>query len=254
MLLIAVVLGIILQLEARFQTLRLVSLSVEPASVMEDRIAWKAVSPRWERIWPELLWNERFFCEEIEKYYPVKTDLQLTGWGHFVLHVEPLKPALTLSWFNALWYVSASGRIWRANLPTNLEIRTILPPQGPVVVWGEGLPTPLATPESSRDIYVASLPIERITGWLKALDDVKWAQDAQVLIVKRTEGRNIVQLLLSAPPGAPQEVILKEDASDWRAVAGAIEKIHPNFLNNSISLLVDATYRDKIVIRSRDRK
>lgn len=248
--------GLLYFVEQWYLFFRLRELEIIPQSVLSDTMIWEAVPASADTFWFSLMFKEREFLKKLEGFYPVEVKLRIIGWGRYRVSVTRLKPYLYVSWNSKMWLLSANGRMWLANLPSNAKVKGLSLPDKPVLVWDKGLAIPIDPDRQNGEIYPSSLPLAKITGWYEALEKTGWEKEAYCLIAKKIDGRPVVQILMGSESDVFGEVIVKEDTADWFSLASALEELFPNAAHKiPPGFVINATFADmKFTVTSKDKK
>jgi hypothetical protein len=247
LLLLSFLCGVLYFAYERYDCFRLKELEITPAGVLPDNMVWQSVPGSSEHFWPSLLFTRRKFVRKIEASYPVKIKLKMTGWGKYRVSIEPLKPMLYVSWNSRMWLLSTNGRMWPADLQSNLSVRGMTLPEKPILAWDSGLSLPIDTDNQGGEIFQSSLPVAKIKKWYDMIEKIGWEDDIYCVLAKKIDGRPVVQLLLGAGDETRSEVVLKEDTSYWSQVAAALRKVFPGAKTTvPKGLVVNATFADNM--------
>ncbi|MDR1508800.1 MAG: hypothetical protein LBS53_04110 [Synergistaceae bacterium] len=241
----SVLCGVFYFAEARYCFFRMHNIEITPGNVIPEEVVWQALPKNVEDFWPLLFFCESAFEKRIMDYYPVSVDMEVVGWGRYKVSIAPLDIFLAVSWNSEHWWLSSNGRMWRATLPAGAMVKGIAFPTRPILAWDSRLPVPIDLEHQRRDIYPSSLPMVKIAKWYDTIDRIKWKNDIYCLMVKKIEGRQMVQILLGDSDRITGELIVKDDASDWLSLAAALENIYPSALGGvPHGLIINATYTD----------
>jgi hypothetical protein len=229
----------------RYGFFRLRSLEVDNGNVIPDGVIWQAIPAGSGAFWPALMLGRESFEKKIENFYPVSVTLKPIGWGRYKVELAPREVFLSVSWNSQLWWLSADGYMWRADLPSMLSVNGMSRPNRPMLSWDAKLPLPIDSEKFMGDIYPSSLPITKIKRWYDTIDRISWRDDVYCLMAKKIEGRQVVQVLLGTEKSITGELILKDDASDWLSLAAALKNIYPASSGRvPPGLVINATYTD----------
>ena len=242
---ISIVCGFIYYAELRYSFFRLREIEVTPGNVIPEDVIRQAFPRSAARFWPLLIAENRSFEKGITNYYPVSVRLSITGWGRYRLTVTPLEIFIAVSWNSNMWWLSADGRIWLANLPAAARVNGLAYPDRPILAWDSQLPLPVDQERLVGDIFPSSLPMPKIKKWYDTIDKIEWKNDIYCMIAKRIDGRQVVQILLGDAERITGEIVVKEDASDWLSLAAALKKqnIYPVASGETpMGLSVNATF------------
>jgi len=246
-------LGLFIGTENRFQLLRLRALEIRPPGAVPEASLWSALPQSVLRFWPAFLWEAERFRRGIESFYPVRASVGLVGFGKLRISLEPLRPEVLVFWRKAYWFVSTDGRIWRANLRANARFSNMGLPRTPLVVWMDSGPPLFEFGRLEGDVLDSAFPIRQVRGWFDGLKRIGWLGRTRALQIKRIGGRTAVLITLTVS-GGEARVVLGEDPAQWGKIAGAVGEIGLRIPGGLSGLWIDTTYRDKIVVRSADRK
>jgi hypothetical protein len=231
--------------EMRYDFFRLREVEITPGNVMPEEIIWQSFPRKAVGFWPYLIFNGDIFTERMTDFYPVSMKLTFSGWGKYKLTVEPLDVFLSVSWNSKLWLLSPDGSMWQANLPAAAMVKGLKNPTRPTLVWDSELPAPIDAEGQEEDIYTSSLPMERIQEWYGAIEKINWNKSIYRILAGKTGERRTVKLLLGGEGRISGEILMKDDASDWLYIAGALDNIYPGASGGfPAGLVVNATYTD----------
>ncbi len=219
-----------------------------------EEIFWRSLGSEKIRYWPLLFFQKDKITQEIEKIIPVEVDLSLSGFGKFSLGVHPLKPLYVIEWKQTLWYVDKMGKTWKVSREVNNLIDGISKPDGPVFEVGEGFPVPLppGVLESREDlIYQNHLPMDLIRRWSEEVIGLPWFSILERLVMEKRAGEYYLVLQLKPQKGRI-DLLLRAESEKWPEITEALGKIMPGFPQQYCNIYIDATYKDKIVVKDVD--
>ncbi len=244
--------GILAAAEARYALFRVYGIDIDPRGMLSEQVVWGTVSPSQEKIWPLLWLSKEKYCGNIESYYPVNLRMELTGWGRFRLEVMPLEAAFRMYWGGRFWYVSADGRTWLSSLKENSFVASEKADALPMLSWSTDRETPVDLSKDHGNVFTSSLPIEKIRLWHDNLKALGWSDKVKFIQAGFREGRYIVQLILFGPEESiGAEIMLPDDPKDWQTAGLAIRKIYPDISKILPGVSIDATYKDKILVKNK---
>ena len=120
-----------------------------------------------------------------------------------------------------------------------------------MVYWEEGMPPLLSGGDLQGDVAATSLPLEEIQKWVVEMDRLTWLGTLEALAVRREDGT--VRILGSYRRGQQRiRLLLPEERADWGRIFGALEVLWSRESQAGSRLLVDATYKHRIIVRSDD--
>ncbi len=252
--LISFVLGGLFFLEKNFHFLRTREIAIQPQEHFTEEIFWNSLDSEKIRYWPLLFLEKNKITHEIEKIIPVQVDLNLSGFGRFRLGIYPLKPLYVIEWKEILWYVDRMGKTWKVSREVNNLIDGISKPDGPVFEVGEGFPIPLPVGvlENSEDlIYQSHLPLDLIRRWNEDVVGLPWFPILERLVMEKRAGEYYLVLQLKSQKGRI-DLLLRAESEKWTEITEALGKIMPGFPQHYCNIYIDATYKDKIVVKDVD--
>lgn len=247
----ALFLGIVISLESKTHFLRLKEIEATPDGLLQEVVVWKNVTETERSFWPLLILNKAEYEKEIEKNYPVECRLQIFGWGKVRLQLDCTEPIVKLAWNGQYWYLSENGKIWPADLDENNILTLSAIKRLPVLYWGEEKITPYEVGNSNDKIKISALPIEQIVSWYRTLKNIKWIDKILAIKAETNDGIPVVRLIFKNYEGANGvSVLLPEDSESWVVTSLAISKICPDIRAMSQNDFIDATYKDKIMVKN----
>lgn len=241
-------------MEKNFHFLRTREISMQSKEHFTEEIFWRSLGSEKIRYWPLLFFEKDKITQEIEKIIPVEVDLNLSGFGKFSLGVQPLKPLYVIEWKQTLWYVDRIGKTWKVSREVNNLIDGISKPDGPVFEVGEGFPVPLppGVLESREDlIYQSHLPMDLIRRWNEEVIGLPWFSILERLVLEKRAGEYYLVLQLRPQKGRI-DLLLRAESEKWPEITEALGKIMPGFPQQYCNIYIDATYKDKIVVKDVD--
>lgn len=237
-------LGSATALEARFQTFRLISLTLTPWNLAIETQLFYHISPSSQRFWPLSILCFHPCQEMLERNFPIKTYPSILGWGKIDFSYETLKAFIRVKWNGQIWTLSEDGKIWLES--QNMESRPG-EQELPLIEWGNDLP-PAFINETDRVVYDSDLPLTKIRKWLDGLAETKWGEGPTCITVKESTGGLI--LGLHQKFGHTEiRLILPEDTIRWSQTFQAFREIKQRLTGQEKWVQIDATYGDKIVVK-----
>lgn len=244
--------GILAAAESRYAFLRLYGIEIDPRGMIPENAVWGTVSPAQEKMWPLLWLSKEKYCDNIESYYPVNLRMELSGWGKFRLEVLPLEAAFRMHWAGKFWYVSADGRTWLSSLRENSFISSEKADALPMLSWSADRETAVDLSGDRGNVFVSGLPIDKVQLWYENLKVLGWSDRVKFIQAGFREGRYLVRLILFDPEGnSGASIILPDDPKEWQTSGLAIKKLYPDVSKISPNVLIDATYKDKILVKNK---
>lgn len=253
LILIVVVAGMLTAAEARYNTLRIAEIEIDPlAAPFIGEIAWGRVPRRAANFWPLLWMSKRSYESSIEKAHPVKAELLLKNWGRYKLEVESLQPLFVLYWESKYWYVSSEGKMWLTSLPDNYLTDLEAVRGLPVLEWGGNRISPFDIANAEAGVHRSSLPVTLILAWYDSINFLGWTEKIKSMSAVKREGIDVVRVTLAGGEDGPGAEVLFPDAPEqWREAGMAIKAIYPDVTKISSDIFIDMTYKGKIIVSNK---
>ncbi len=236
-------------MEDRYQALRVREVQFSTLALVSDDFFWRRIGPGSHRYWPVLLYRSRMIRNEIMSEAPVSMDLILKAPGAFSVSFVPLEPWFMVFWSGGEWFLSKEGRMWSVHHGMNSIISQQAAREGPVIIWGDGLPDPIP---SGVDIAVSVadsvIPINELESWKKVLEETGFYKRISSITINRREGKRLVEILERSSDGSVR-VLLTDSSEDWPPLLKAVNDILSQSGISGKNLIVDTTYSGKILVR-----
>lgn len=245
--------GMLTALEARYKTLRIAEIEVEPLAVpFVNEIVWGRIPRKAEIFWPLLWTSKRSYESAIEKAHPVKAELLLKNWGRYKLEIEFLQPLFVLYWESKYWYVSSEGKMWLTSLPDNNMLDQAAARGLPVLEWGADRISPFDIANADEGVHRSSLPVALILEWYDSIEFLGWTGKIKSLQTVKREGIGVVRAMLSdGKSGGGAEILFPDASEQWREAGMAIKAIYPDITKISSNIFIDMTYKGKIIVSNK---
>lgn len=223
-------------------------MSLQTAGIVKMDL-WSLVSDEEKRNWIVFWLHAPRVVEYLERMYPLRVKIFLSGWGDFEWQCQPLLPWLVLRWQKKEWYVDEEGLLWAADLPENSLVRGIRRPSGPALFWGEEMPSPQAVAPEDRRIFRSRLPLGMLESWRKTLQHIGWFPLLEEWAVHKGNEGEIVHLRMTLE-GRRVLVVLDGRDQRWEQMRNAVDVIVRDLTPQQDAVYrIDATYDDKIVVK-----
>ena len=249
--LLAAIGGSFFYLEALFDVLRVRSISFSPQEAVSEGLFWENLNSEYIRWWPLLYLNKREISTEMEQLIPVEVMLRFVGFGKLQVKISSINPSFIVRWENILWYVDLKGKIWKKSQFAD----SLFPGMGadlkPILEIGNGFPVPLQNADlgnTEKAVFQGLLPMDLIQSWIDALSPFPWFEDIEKIVMQRNAGDYLLMLRIRSDKGWI-ELLLKPDTGKWIEIVEALGKIMPKFPVGYSNIFIDATYKDKIVVK-----
>lgn len=244
--------GFLYGLEQRYHLFRVADISSAPDNILRQDLVWHILPEKSLVFWPILFWKSDELRGKVEDYYPVHARLNCVGWGKFRLNIVPLEPFIRVYWSGLTWYLSGEGKIWRVSLASNALVHGVESPKRPLLVWGKEMPIPINMDRQRGDITLSSLPAHRIKSWYHELDRLGWNEKIEKITATRSEGRSVLRFEFKRQSTKRMVVTVNDDPAGWQSISRAVSEIQKDQAAESADILIDTTYKGKLIVRSRD--
>lgn len=244
--------GGFLQLEERFQLLRLRSVDIKPQGILPNRVVWNRITKSEKRFWPLLLIQRRELAENIMESVPARVFMGISGWGRFTMKVTPLTPWFMVFWNGSEWYLSLDGRIWSVHHTMNSVTLHQEPQEGPILVWTESMYDLVSTPSHKMtfdSVMMSKAPVENLKTWKTRLQDLGFYGLTDSITVLQNDGKLYLELLVRRAPQTIR-VLVPASSGEWGHIFPAVREILEQARAVGRDLFIDATYSGKILVRT----
>ncbi|MDR1048295.1 MAG: hypothetical protein LBL51_00950 [Synergistaceae bacterium] len=218
---------------------------IEVSDPALERRFWDVFPSRCLRFWPLFVRQSREIGAFLERTLPVLVDTRMTGLGEFSTEIRLLTPWLLVEWRGARWCVSREGRMWNtadesARVP-GLEL-----PRKPVWKFSSSSEALERTPWPGGD-FPSIFSMGPVEDFLSRFGREPWFRDVQEVTVGRRAGDELFRLRFVR--GRQEFVILiQHEKYEARELEVTLARILAALLEEGGSHLIDATYRNKIVV------
>ena len=239
--------GFFYGVEERLYLFRLRNVDIVPENVLIEKETASLISRSSARFWPLLFMGYPSWKMEMEKKYPVRLFIRVDGWGEVVIEWLCLQPVFIVNWHDERWFITSSGMTWRESNPlwsnANMDVRNLL-----TLKWHNSMP-PLV-PDEANPIGVRQsiFPVVRTIELVEAIRKTPWIQTIKALELIKIAGELAVMVDV-ASMDKEVSILLEFSESTWGDLSPALEAIVKS--SDAKALYLDATYKDKIVIRNK---
>lgn len=249
--LLAITVGFIVAAEGRFAFMRIGNIRVVPPQALPQYAVWGTLSPMQEYFWPDFWFSKGDYEGLLEAYYPVNVHTEIEGWGRFKLEAQPLVPIYKVYWGGKFWYLSEDGKLWSSSLPENKILAEHRAESLPTLAWGADRATPIDISSASGNVFISSLPVNKIKGWYDMAEKLEWTKNVKFIQAGMREGSPVVRIIFYTAGGANgAQLVLPDDPKRWYETGSAVKKLYGGISNLPADLMIDCTYRGKILIRN----
>lgn len=249
LLFLSCILGMLYCTENAYQNLRFKGVSFESLALLPDEFFWKRLDAVSHRFWPFLIIRRSSIERSIMSVAPVVVQINMEKPGFFSVSFKPLDPWFMVFWSGGEWFLSRSGRMWSVHHELNNIIAQQTAIEGPVLIWGEGLPDPVPSGiRIEKDVVDSSIPIKDLESWKKALEDSGFYTRISSITINRREGKRVVEILERKDPGSVR-IVLNDSTDNWASLLGAVDDIYTQSGATGKNIVVDTTYTGKVLVR-----
>lgn len=245
LLLAAVLLGSFFRIEETCGYLRLKGVAIVPPHRGMEEMLSQELKGMEEYVWPFALFDMPRFVTKVASVYPVEASWGVSGWGKIEVRVRSLEPFCAVVWQDQRWLVAKNGKVWRFDLPEWGEVKKSQKEVLPLIYWGNDMP-PLILKEDKGDIYTLAFSVDRLTRWLSAIEEAEQIGELASLKFYRAGGDVFVEVRVSLR-GRNVIVRMRDEPESWGGISkAALQLLSENAKGN---LLLDASYKDKIILK-----
>ncbi len=245
LLLAAVVLGSLFRIEETCGCLRLKGVAIVPSHRGMEEMLGQELKGLEEHVWPFALFDMPRFAERVVSVYPVEASWEISGWGKIEVHIKSLEPFCAVVWRDQRWLVAKNGKVWRFDLPEWREVEVSQNEALPLVYWGSDMP-PLVPKEGKGNVYTLAFSVDKLTRWLSAVEEINRMGELASLKFYRAGGDVFVEVRVSLR-GREIVVRMRDEPESWGVISkAALQLLSENTKGN---LVLDASYKDKIILK-----
>lgn len=209
--------------------------------VIEQRL-WEIFPKRCLTFWPYMYKDADGIKEFLERDMPVTVETR-SSWGKFTTKIEWLSVWVKVQWRGKLWCISKEGKMWEnspgrqndegaAHLVWKInELEEEEPPN----MYGV-FRTPLST-----EVISSFVEEFRLYKWFDAANEITWQRQAgmDLFILQLLRGNQRIELRLL------------RDKYPGQDIGRTIEDLYMKLINEGGNHIIDATYKEKIIVRKR---
>ena len=243
----SMLLGGLWRLNERYTWMSMREMRVNAANpVLEERY-WDIFPSQCIRFWPLFMRKSQDVASFLEKTNPVLVKTRMTGMGSFVADIKLLSPRLVVEWKDRVWCISKEGRMW--NLADgSFGLRELKIPLKPL--WRMLASSVVGEDEQllPSGVFPSIFSTDAVDDFLRGLGNASWFDDVEEVTVDRRAGDDLFELLY-AREGRYCKILIQKDKYEWEYLSIALEHILDRLGKENASRLIDATYKDKIVVK-----
>ncbi|MCL2010305.1 MAG: hypothetical protein FWG71_07125 [Synergistaceae bacterium] len=220
-------------------------MSVNAATpVLEERY-WDVFPSRCLRFWPLFIRRSRDMAVFLERTNPVLVETRMTGIGSFVTDIKLLSPRIVVEWQGKEWCISKEGRMWSLT-DGGFWFRELKIPWKPL--W--------KLPDAGEEgrllpggVFPSIFSTDAIDDFLKGLGGASWFDGVEEVSVGRRAGDDFFELRY-VREGKDFTILIQRDKHGWEELGLALGHILGSLEGDSGGRLIDATYKDRIVVKN----
>jgi len=224
------------------------AISVNASSPDLEERYWEIFPSRSLRFWPSFMRKARDLEAFLEKTTPVLVNTRMTGLGSFVADINFLSPHVVVEWQGEMWCISEEGRMWNL-AERGFGFRDLEIPTRPV--WRMQASSLIG--ESDRalpsGVFPSIFSTEVIDGFLKGFSNASWFDGVEEVALSRRAGDDLFELRY-VRDGKNFTILIQKSKHDLEELSLALEYILNRLRLEGGNHLIDATYTDKVVVKS----
>ena len=243
----SMLLGGLWRLNERYLWMTMDDLAVNAVTPALEERYWDIFPSRCLRFWPMFLRDSLDVAVFLERTNPVLVETRMTGIGSFVVDIKLLSPHIVVEWQGEMWCISKEGRMWSL-ADGSFGLRDIKIDQKPL--WR--VLTSSAVREGRQllpgGVFPSIFSIDAIDDFLKELRDASWFDDVEEVALDRRAGDDLFRLRY-VRDGKNYTILIQRGKYEPGELGVALEDVLGRLRREDGSHLIDATYKDKIVVK-----
>jgi hypothetical protein len=241
-------LGSVWRLNEYYMWMSLGEYSVVTADPFLEKRFWSVFPEECLRFWPLLPGKLEKVASFFEKALPVTVRTRMTGLGRFSTSMDLLSPWLSIEWDDQIWCVSREGRMWNTS-DEDMKLTGLKIPQKPLWRVASSDVSEAARAPLPRGVFPSFFPLETIRGFLEGFEKASWFANVEEIVLEHRGGAVLFRVRYVREKRR-FTILIQADRSGWQELNRALEHILERLLQEGGNHLIDATYRDRIVVRS----
>jgi hypothetical protein len=247
-----VLLGGFLRLNEHYLWTSFRGLSVEADNPALERRFWDVFPSRSSVFWPFFVWKSRDVRDYLERTLPVFVRIRAMGFGSVAVEIKMLSPRALVEWRGGRWCVSREGRMWNAD-DGNTQLPGLRVPWKPL--WRI---SSLSEPEDEGallpgGVFPSPVSIDSIDDFLSSFSSEAWFVDVREISLERRAGAELFRLRLVR--GEREfTILIQRDKYEGKALNETLRHVLESLFREGGGYLVDATYKNKIVVKDDSSK
>ena len=243
----SVLLGGLWRLNERYAWMSMGEITVIAATPALEERYWDVFPSRCLSFWPLFIRKSQDVAVFLERTNPVFVETRMTGIGSFVVDIKMLSPHIVVEWKGGLWCISKEGRMWSLAdgsfglTDLKIEQKPLWRVLDSSVVNESGQLLP-------GGVFPSIFSIDAIDDFLNELRDASWFDGVEEIALDRRAGDDLFQLRY-VQGGKNHAILIQRGKYEWGELSLALEDILGRLRPEDGSYLIDATYKDKIVVK-----
>ncbi len=256
MLLFCFMLGAVFRLETVYHTLRVKDVRQSPEGVLTEKKLWECFSYFEKNCFPVIFVTRYRICKKLERHYPAKVRLILTGWGKWCFSFGNIKPIFRVSYRGKDYYLNSHNKLWSVDLKENENVDGEIAFNIPKLIIANDIEFILTGNdygdfEDKRVIFDTSIDVVKLKLWYNKANELGWLKYICACCVQRDRQQFFIKFYLtpSNPDATKSVIVLDEDVSSWNAKDLALKKLWGGIDKIPQGLSIEAHLKDKILAK-----
>ena len=244
----SMLLGGLWRLDERYTWMSMREMSVNASNPVLEARYWDVFPSQCLRFWPLFIRKSQDVALFLERTNPVLIETRMTGLGCFVTDIKLLSPRIIVEWKGEIWCISKEGRMW--NLAEgSFGFRDLKIPLKPL--WRVLISSFVHENEQllPGGVFPSVFSTDTIDDFLVGLGNASWFDGVEEVALDRRAGEDIFRLRY-VREGQNFTILIQRDNYDWEELGLALEQVLNRLGREDGSCLIDATYKDKIVVQN----
>ena len=195
-------------------------------------------------------------CKKLERHYPAKVRLILTGWGKWCFSFGNIKPIFRVSYRGKDYYLNSHNKLWSVDLKENENVDGEIAFNIPKLIIANDIEFILTGNdygdfEDKRVIFDTSIDVVKLKLWYNKANELGWLKYICACCVQRDRQQFFIKFYLtpSNPDATKSVIVLDEDVSSWNAKDLALKKLWGGIDKIPQGLSIEAHLKDKILAK-----
>jgi len=241
-------LGGLWRLNERYTWMSMRGMSVSAANAALEERYWDVFPSQCLRFWPLFIRKSRDVAVFLERTNPVLVEIRMTGMGFFDADIKLLSPRIVVEWKGKVWCISKEGRMWSL-ADGSFGFKELKIPTKPL--WRVLASSVVGEDEQllPGGVFPSIFSTDAIDDFLKGLGNASWFGYVEEVTLDRRAGDDLFELRY-VREGNSFTILIQRDKHEWEELSLTLEHILDRLGREGGGRLIDATYKDKIVVKS----